>query len=194
MTPVMARLREETRDLHNQIETNPLHQAIVDGTVTRDGYVRLLKKMYGIHGSFERWASLRDEWAELQFDFEERRKIPYLDLDLRALAPPLDPLGLPTAPLPLEGAGWPFLLGYFYVMEGSTLGGKILSRLITQHLGFTPESGGAYFCSYGPDVGARWRSCQELLVRVAATQDDANAMVDGARDAFHRMDSWLRAA
>ncbi len=189
---MLNRLREETRELHSRIETNPLHRAIVDGTVTGESYRLLLEKMHGVHQTFELCASVRPEWSQFEFDFEERRKIPLLDRDLAALgAGPALPR-LPAAPLPLVGASFPYLLGYLYVLEGSTLGGQILSRLLAQHLGLTPACGAAYFTAYGAQAGARWKACQELLTRAAADPGSEDALVEGARDAFVQIDGWLR--
>jgi heme oxygenase len=188
---MLNRLRSGTRDLHGLIETNPLHRAIVDGTVTRAGYLRLLQRMYGVHCRFEYWAGLRTEWSQFGFDFGERRRLALLERDLKALDF-VSASALPAAPLPLEEVGFPFLLGYLYVLEGSTLGGQIMCRLIQRHLGLTPDSGSAYFHSCGALVGARWRACQELLSRAGAPSSAADEIVGGARDAFIRIDSWLR--
>lgn len=192
MTSVLSRLRSETRDLHELVEENPLHRAIVEGTVTLESYLSLLKRMYRIHHCFEYWTGSRKEWPEFQFDFGEHRHLSQLDLDLAALGSAISRSCLSTAILPLQDAGFPFLLGYFYVLEGSSLGGQILSRLLAQHLGLTPEHGGAYFHSYGSLVGERWRSTQQLLSRVGTTVDAADATVAGARDAFTRIDAILR--
>jgi heme oxygenase len=194
MSDMLNRLRAETRDCHNLIESNPLHSAIMDGSVTRDSYQCLLQRMYGVHQCFERWAGSRVEWSQFGFNFEQHRQLPMLERDLIALGAPPDSSRLRQTILPLEHAEFPFILGYLYVLEGSTLGGQILSRLITQHLGLQPDSGGAYFNSYGPLVGARWRSCLTLLSDAAARPNFPNGIVQGARDAFQRIDALLRAS
>ena len=189
----MSRLRNETRDLHNLIETNPLHRSIVDGTVTRRSYVRLLQRMYGVHSSFESCAGARKEWEPLAFNFDERRKLPLLERDLTALGSAPNTVQPAAAPLSLQGANFHFLLGYLYVLEGSTLGGQVLIRFLLQHLGLVPDWGAAYFYGYGPLTAERWRNLQSLLSRFKARGAEADLMVEGARDAFSRINSWLRA-
>jgi heme oxygenase len=45
-----------------------------------------------------------------------------------------------------------------YVLEGSTLGGQILTRQIHDQLGFTPEYGCQFFSRYGPRVYEMWKT------------------------------------
>jgi len=190
---LLSRLSNETRDLHDLIEANPLHRSIVDGTVTRHSYIRLLQRLYGVHSSFERYAGCRPEWLPLQFNFDERRKLPLLERDLTALGTAPDRVQPPAAPLPLQGANFHFLLGYLYVLEDSTLAGQALIRFIVKHLGLVPDWGAAYFYGYGPLTAGRWRNLQSLLARFEDTGREADLMVQGARDAFSRINSWLRA-
>ncbi len=52
-----------------------------------------------------------------------------------------------------------------YVLEGSTLGGTMISRRLRQSLGLHPGSGGGaqFFFSYGPQVGRMWRDFTAAL-------------------------------
>lgn len=79
-------------------------------------------------------------------------------------------------------------LGSLYVMEGSTLGGK----LITRHLSaqpWWPSRGLRYFDPYGTHVGQRWR---ETLARLqAAPASDHERLLDGAEDTFRLLHRWL---
>lgn len=186
-----SRLRAETREAHSRIETNPLHRAIVEGRVTVVEYAALLEKMRAFHLQFENLVGTRPEWRHYNFDFDERRKTASLERDLAALQQP--DLTAAIIALPLESATFPFIAGYLYVLEGSTLGGQILIRLLNQQLGITPATGGVYFTSYGPAVGRKWKECQDLLERIGGSSAiAADEMIAGASDAFSRLDRWLR--
>jgi heme oxygenase (biliverdin-IX-beta and delta-forming) len=189
---MLKRLRSETQELHRRIETNPLHQAIVNGSITKLSYQRLLERMYGVHSCFEAEARQRNDWKQYQFDFDRHRRLHLLHLDLTALGVNPSSAQLPQPFLPLQTADFHFLLGYFYVLEGSTLGGQILSKLVLKHLGLTPSSGAAYLYADGPLTADRWRSCQSLLSQAGEFPQQADSILAGARDAFTRLDEWLR--
>ena len=191
--PVLESLRTGTRALHERIETNPLHSAIVNGTVTRESYCRLLEKMYGFHKSFETHAGSRAEWSEFGFDFESRSKLAAIQSDLAAMNWNGETGSIPTLPLPLEHSEFAFVAGYLYVSEGSTLGGQVLMKSLTPKLHVSREEGGRYFSSYGERVGEKWKECRDFLTRVGGVSEQSTAeMVAGASDAFFRLDAWLR--
>ena len=186
-------LRAATRDLHEQIETNPLHSAIVNGSATRASYCRLLAKMYGFHKGFETLAAGYREWDQLGFDFQSRSKLNALGSDLAAMGWQGVADELPPLSLPLQQASFAFVTGYLYVSEGSTLGGQVLMKHLATQLEVSRDNGGAYFSSYGSRVAEKWKECREFLARVGTSSDQAaGEMVAGARDAFLRLDAWLR--
>jgi hypothetical protein len=49
-------------------------------------------------------------------------------------------------------------IGVQYVLEGSSLGGQILSRQLKNALGFTSHHGGCFFAGYGDETSARWKN------------------------------------
>ena len=77
------------------------------------------------------------------FNYAERRKFPWLMEDLSFLHE--TPLQLnPTMNLPvINSLGR--LVGALYVLEGSTLGGQLISRQLNQHLGLTLNTGARFF-------------------------------------------------
>ena len=48
------------------------------------------------------------------------------------------------------------LVGMLYVIEGSTLGGQLISKHLTKNLGITPETGGRFFGGYGENTSVLW--------------------------------------
>jgi heme oxygenase (biliverdin-IX-beta and delta-forming) len=193
MTEFADELRSGTRAAHVQIESNPLHRSLRDGTMDRDGYRFLLEKMHGFVAEFESQAAPRPEWASWSFDFEARRKSTAIRRDLLALGAKLEEIErLPMAQLDLASAPFETLLGYLYVLEGSTLGGQILARIVQARWDAGPANGAAYFCSYGAGVRERWRECQILLNRVAVSFGKGKEIIASAQAAFGSLDGWLR--
>ncbi|MES2784137.1 MAG: biliverdin-producing heme oxygenase [Pseudomonadota bacterium] len=55
------------------------------------------------------------------------------------------------------------LFGSLYVLEGSALGGQVISRRLLQLHGLTADRGAAYFNGHGSDTGRMWRQFRNLL-------------------------------
>lgn len=185
----MARLKLQTAEHHEAIErVVPL----MDRSLDRARYARYLSAMHGVHEPIERALSGLAGLSRVVPDVEERRKLPLLARDLVALAverpPPAPPGSLP----PLDSLA--DALGVLYVLEGSTLGGRILSRHLASKLGVSPDSGGAYLASYGERLGPMWQrfgACVESFARESNARD-AQRVVDAATSTFQLLAVWLK--
>jgi heme oxygenase len=95
--------------------------------------------------------------------FPQAMKVGWLDADLRHLGLS-DPVlrGVCSGPGP-EIAGRTDAYGVLYVLENATLGGQIIARRLHAALGVTATTGGRFFQSYGPEVGANWRRFVAML-------------------------------
>lgn len=76
------------------------------------------------------------------------------------------------------------LVGMLYVMEGSTLGGQIVARMLREKLGIEGDSGGGYFAAHGDATAMRWREFATWARANVHTPDAAAAAVDKAREVF----------
>jgi len=116
-------------------------------------------------------------------DATERTKLKWLERDLTALGafdrvkqfPALSDTPVLDTPAKAFGA--------MYVMEGATLGGQV----ITRHL--TPETGGAFFNSYGERVGPMWKAFVAAITSLAEKNGNDGEIVQAAKDTF---DSFAR--
>jgi heme oxygenase len=182
---LLERLKKETRPAHDRIE------AAMDldrRMASRDGYRDLLIRFYGFHTAWERAAAPK---APNHAFFERRCKTALLARDLEALGlksediirlpqcRPLMPLAAPAA-----------VLGSMYVVEGSTLGGAIIARDVERRLGFTAETGCAYFRSYGRNIAAMWKSFGAVLLEASSPETD-DQIVASAQKTFAVMHDWL---
>jgi len=117
-------------------------------------------------------------------DYDARRKAPTLERDLAALG---------VYPRDLERFVAPFIpdqaqaLGFQYVLEGSTLGGRVIRKQAA--LRGLAGGGLAFFDVYGADTGARWRTFLDVLeAHCAGSAVDA---ARGARRGFELIEAWL---
>ena len=113
---------------------------------------------------------------------QPRLKLHLLVDDLARLgAAQIEPGQLPRpSPLRLESTAG--ALGSMYVLEGSTLGGKLIARQVAAAIGHIPS----YHDAYGSRTGSMWHSFQaHLESEVSASQADTAIMA--ARATF----SWL---
>lgn len=182
--PLLDRLRRETRSLHQSLE-NGLD--LLRPEMTLDEYRALLEGFYGFYAPWEARAA-REVDSLLPGFSEERRKTPMLKRDLHFLRSDLNTI--PLCPILPDTASVPGLLGSLYVLEGSTLGGQILSRHFRKQFGLSPSEGCSFFSSYGEAVGQRWRSFCERLAFYSASETDSS-LVASSIETFRILESWL---
>jgi heme oxygenase len=175
------RLRDETASRHQTLEDRlDLLSPILD----RDRYGIVLARFATIYASLEEqidgaladWPELRDElqWAQ-------RRKAPLLDSDLRHLG--IEPARVDLINLVTNADE---ALGVLYVMEGATLGARLM-RPHMEALLAPDRAGVAFFTGYGESGPAMWSSFRAVL---SAHEGDEQAVVNGALATF---DTFLNA-
>jgi heme oxygenase (biliverdin-IX-beta and delta-forming) len=185
---VLTRLRRETATAHARVEDR-LFPAALD---SRAGYACMLRAMFGLHAPLERQFPSIGGFGALGVDLASRRKAHRIRADLTALGEPAHDGTAPAVELRLDSL--PTALGAFYVLEGSTLGGRVLRTEVAERLGDVPTD---FLAGYGEETGRRWRQTRAALV--AAVRDAANpptvetAMVDGAASTFAAFDRLLEA-
>lgn len=124
----------------------------------------------------------RREWLHA------RSRRPFLQQDLRALGAGAS-VAATIAPLPSAAAAW----GSVYVMEGSALGGTMISRSLAA-AGLTPDCGAAYFHGWGEATGRMWREVRGLLESELADPDALAQACEGARTTFDTLSALLENA
>lgn len=127
-------------------------------------------------------------WEVLNLPAAERLKLTSLVSDLRALGHE-DPFDLPVCAEPPEWSSVAEAVGGAYVLEGSTLGGRVISRHIRERFGAdVPRS---FLECYGESTGEKWQTFRSALVGFATSRDVENRMIAGARATFLAFTRWL---
>ncbi|GGO01632.1 biliverdin-producing heme oxygenase [Saccharibacillus kuerlensis] len=189
---ILERLRNESAPYHDRVESNPYASAIMDGTISLEAYRRYLELFYGFIMPLERKAEASPALAASRYDLETRRKTPMLEKDLSELGMSSEEInGLPLCEELPDLSSPEKLLGCFYVIEGSTMGGQMITKKLSQTLQMNPESGLAYFNAYGSDTRTRWSSFRERLMEAGTGEAQQDEMTKSAISTFEMLERWL---
>jgi heme oxygenase len=83
-------------------------------------------------------------------------------------------------------------LGALYVMEGATLGGRLILRDLEMRLGDTIADATCFFGGRGKRVGPMWQSFREMLDNFGSENPQLSAdVVAGAERVFLAMLDWF---
>lgn len=168
---VLAELRRATRERHDDLEGNA---GVLERLVSLDGRRQLLEAFLSVYEPAE--AALRTHLDPIAgLDFEHRLKTPALRRDLKSLGARGEAAA--TA-LPPALASRAHALGFAYVLEGSTLGGRVIRKRL-RAAGVTLEGTG-FFDIYGADTGRRWQDFCAVLERECAGSE-GEAVAGAAR-------------
>ena len=160
---VHSRLKSATADLHVEVETTLNLDKI---TTSAAAYSETLCILYCVFD--HAYKELVDiDFQPLKIDLGSiGRRRDWLAADLHALALAL-PLPAPRSlgfELPTSGHGF----GCLYVLEGSALGGRVISKRVKQTLGLGPATGGAYFHGLGRQTASHWSDFLTALNTIPA--------------------------
>jgi heme oxygenase len=171
------RLRAETADWHSRVE------AVADlpaSVATRDDYVDLLGRLIDLHAGFEtRLAApaFDSGWQRVGVDVGQHARAFLLAADLQELGVTAKPLRVPSLPLLTFGRA----LGCLYVLEGSSLGGRTVARVVQTAIGDVPTT---FLTGAGRPFVASWLSVCTALALFDTLGGDGDAVVSGACDTF----------
>jgi heme oxygenase len=177
-------LREATSASHIQLEQK-MHM-FRDG-LTLPRYAALLNRWLSFLKAWEPAAA--SSFAQHGDFFSGRSKIELLHRDLAACN--AEPSLLPCNLGPIQPTDDQTALGTLYVIEGSTLGGQIITPRVHEMLGLTPEHGSAFFNGYGRRTGEMWRETKSLIDQTTA--DRHARVVEKAAETFDFLGVWLTA-
>jgi heme oxygenase (biliverdin-IX-beta and delta-forming) len=175
-------LKAHTSTAHGLLEAR---LNLIDEDSDRHRYAAVLEGFYRFFLPFERFLSSRAQTGApaALFYLRDRCKTDWLRFDLVQL-------GLqPSEPRPIdfkrfESAGR--LWGALYVIEGSSLGARVITKFLQSHLGLDASSGGRFHEGYGAATAANWRLfLDRLQSAVDSGEADLDEVLEGALQMFH---------
>ncbi|MHB9861860.1 biliverdin-producing heme oxygenase [Streptomyces sp. YIM S03343] len=183
-----VRLHTALRPWHDALEATPFAHALLSGTLPLDRYIGQLTAYHGILGALEEELSRSNSPTVTAVYDDTLAKLPLIERDLRHFAQPgvrttepgVPQLGIRTAEPAVRAfvadihrtatTAPPELLGFLYVLEGSTMGALYLLRFVRDTFALTAGTDGvAYYASGDRE---RWR---RLIARLDAALPDADA-------------------
>jgi heme oxygenase (biliverdin-IX-beta and delta-forming) len=176
------RLRDETRVAHSRLDQT---LGLLDRLNSLDQRGRLLAGYHWLHRETEaKVAPFLCKMSDL--DFPARRRSSLLAEDLAILGHPArfdNPFRLD---IQTPGAAF----GALYVLEGSTLGGRVILKELK--LRGASLAGLGFLDPYGNRTGERWRSFLAILEREVKSSDQKAEAVTGALNTFAFAEGCLR--
>ncbi|MBS7565454.1 biliverdin-producing heme oxygenase [Mucilaginibacter sp. Bleaf8] len=179
------KLKTDTLVNHQQLEKMLVSR--MKGIRSKLEYVELLQLFYGYFGGLEEKINPYIGINELP-DYAQRRKSAALAADISALG------GTPAAKatgtdLPeITNAAQAFAA--LYVIEGSTLGGKIISQMMARQLDISDGLGLSFFNGYGEDTDRMWTTFKQALNNQAGTKTVQDDVINTANQTFTKFKNW----
>jgi heme oxygenase (biliverdin-IX-beta and delta-forming) len=189
---VMSLLKSETAAVHRQLERNRFLFRLFQTDFSMQEYQQLLCKFYGFFSAIEPLIFTNLNAANSQL-LAHRTKSELLARDLSVLE--VDDTKLTTISrceeLPLLNS-FSRQMGALYVLEGSTLGGKIISKRLKDLFGEAVINKMNYYQSYGENLILEWTSFQNFMCEnFDNKENDISEIINAAIETFLCLDRWL---
>lgn len=190
---VMARLREATRQEHLRLEALPFFQALIAGDLPLVSYVGLLRGLSVVYEGFEQAMVQAHHPSLLAVWDPSMRKLPLIDRDLayfQRFDLPQTPVAILRAHLLAQAIrgrahdNLVSLLGYLYVLEGSTLDGIVLRKHLARTFTLLGADGLAYVSSYERETKTRWTALNQRMNAVLVDGSEQDGIIIAAAEAL----------
>jgi heme oxygenase len=158
---IHSRLKSATADLHTEVDSTLNLDKITTSTSAYSEAICILYSVFDC--AYKKLSDIDFQPLKIDLSSIERRR-DWLVADLHALdtaLPAPQPVGFELA---TSGYGF----GCLYVLEGSALGGRVISKRVKQTLGLGPATGGAYFHGLGRQTARHWSEFLTTLNMIPA--------------------------
>ena len=183
---VATALKDNTVYAHQELEALLIPK--LGAVRSRADYARLLQCFYGYFAPVEK--RIGQHITSLQLpDIRQRRKATFILDDLASL-------GFSTAQLPLstflpqmenEAEAW----GGLYVLEGSTLGGRGITKMLLKQCPQLTLQELKFFNGYGGETGPMWVRFQKALNGLAYQSEELSVVIRSANTTFLNFRLWI---
>lgn len=171
MISISMLLKNDTADLHKRLEQIGFVDKIMDKTLTLEEYKKLIAANFIFHQPLEQSLLKITGLSELNIKW----KTPFLEKDRIAVGG-FEKVEVDNPFLPQDSYQ---ALGCMYVLEGATLGGRVIKR----HLQMLPVEMHYYGC-YGEEGGMHWKNFMQNLEVQINSEAKADITLKAARETF----------
>lgn len=177
-------VKGETKSHHQSVEKVLIKE--LKGLKSLDEYANLLKRLYQFYVPIENDLQnlISDEIVK---DISVRKHNSRLLQDIQSIDKSYDE-NPKTKHLKIENLS--YALGVMYVIEGSTMGGQIISKMLEKNLPVNDKKITTYFNSYGDNSLEMWSSYKTQVLNAKA-KVDSEEMINGAKATFTALEKWL---
>ena len=159
VSSVREKLQQHTHSFHTRLSHHPLLLGLTGPDYPIRDYTTLLLAYHRFYRQIEGEIEEGLLRFDLPYCYEKRRRLPWLEADLRYFQIEPDTAERPDAPASIgqeiDSPGK--IIGMLYAIEGSALGGQVVLRHLTENKGLTGATGARFFQGYGADTLLRWR-------------------------------------
>ena len=182
--PLVQVVKSETAYLHQQVEEILVPK--LRSIESINDYAVILQMFYGY---FQPVGELIYQYITPAIlpDVEKRRTTRLIIEDLKEI-------GVPTSSLVLCQSlpfihNIPSAFGALYVLEGSTLGGKVIARMMEKNSAI-PDTALQFFSGYKEETGPMWMN----FVQVLNSQSETGEIVHAANQTFSHLKNWMQSS
>ncbi len=193
----ISRLRAQSRKLHEKAHRLPFFQALWRHQLPLESFVTQLRCLAVIHGAMEKFLAAHEFQEPFRTLMEGYRpKLPLLlqDLDLyreRWIANVLPAvekaLRIADRILVLSEEDNTALVGFFYTLEGSTQGGRIMEPHVQKTFSIPEGQGTAFFSCYGEHTQDRWQGFLYALAHAAMDASAQETVIKASGELFEAL-------
>lgn len=199
---LMAALKDATASIHGRLHDAPFFVALAAGRLPLESYVGQLRSLLAMYGVIESvvvdcqdknvtavWdpGMARCHWLQQDLRFFQPRIVADLKEAVEVTQGVADYLRLASLRKPIA------LLGWFYVLEGSALGGLVLQPQIARAFGLVEAQGTRYFQAHGSHTRARWEAFSHRMNALTLTAQARAEIVEAANELFGFFDALFSA-
>lgn len=171
-------LKERTLDAHRELEALLITR--LKSIKSSNDYVRILKWFYDFYAPLE-IQILHQLPRDILPDLPSRRKSELLLNDIEsATGESYEPSQLNFFPINNTFEA----LGALYVMEGSTLGGIIIRKMLMKILPADSDRHLTFFGGYGSETGFMWETFKNVLDTYPLDDDQRDLVINSANQTF----------
>lgn len=179
------KLKANTKHNHQVLENKLLIQLKL--ITNKHEYASLLAIFYSFFGGLE-LAINKHQVVDFLPDYPDRRKTTAIANDLIKLE-----MKLPTF---ASGNNLPKLntslqvIGALYVIEGSTLGGRMIIKMLKQQINFLNVNELSFFYGYGDQTENMWKNFKIYIDKPLKLHEE-DIVIKSANDTFHQFTNWF---
>jgi len=181
---IADQIKNDTHTHHQALEALMVRQLKSMKSIT--DYTDILEIFYSYFGGLEQQIKLqlRDDLA-----IDQRRKAGDLAADIEyfgALTPDFATGNdLPQIESHLQA------IGALYVIEGSTLGGIYISKMISKQLELNDANGLSFFNGYGDNTMNMWTDFKNYLNEQPKNEAEEEEIIAAANETFMKFKLWM---